>query len=224
MAVVSVQFIKFNVEVIIMSKCRTCFVSNSSSSSFIVCFDDENKIPKTKEEVKDLLYPNSDEDSIVDDYYENITVGQVVERFTNDIENYQPTDDDDLNDIIENSFHQYSHHFLKYVDNYKLLSEEVQTIYDEMKHKEENLRKLCDRLWRERKSISDNAEAETLSKEIDQMRKIVRDDYIKQVKENLIKDKKLFILHYGDEDGDLESVMEHGPHWDKLDVIVASNH
>jgi hypothetical protein len=66
-------------------KIRNGFVSNSSSSSFVVIFPFK---PKNEKQVKDLLFPNKDlDDSISDnEYLENISVKDAVARIFQDIQ------------------------------------------------------------------------------------------------------------------------------------------
>ena len=67
-------------------KIRKGFVSNSSSSSFIVLFD---KMPTSRNELKDILFPGySWNDNVSDnDFYTPMSVVEVIETVFNDIQN-----------------------------------------------------------------------------------------------------------------------------------------
>lgn len=70
-------------------KIRQGFVTNSSSSSFIVAFD---HAPKSAKEVQEMLFgPNSD-GTFYSDYGEGYPVEQVAETVWNDIQRQIPND------------------------------------------------------------------------------------------------------------------------------------
>jgi len=67
-------------------KTRTGFVSNSSSSSFIVTFP---KIPESVEEVKKIMFPKDSEIDI-EGYDYNMTTDEVATRVFSDIQKSHP--------------------------------------------------------------------------------------------------------------------------------------
>jgi hypothetical protein len=79
-------------------KIRTGFVSNSSSSSFIVIFD---KKPKSKEEVKKLLFPNKNDDDCLKCYDNSIPIGQITETVFKDLSNSKKVTQKELFALLE---------------------------------------------------------------------------------------------------------------------------
>jgi hypothetical protein len=72
-----------------MAKVRNGFVTNSSSSSFIVAFDD---VPATAEELKDVLFPNGQE-RISCSYIDTCrSCMEAAERVFNDLAGQKPND------------------------------------------------------------------------------------------------------------------------------------
>lgn len=81
-------------------KIRSGFVSNSSSSSFIVLFPHK---PKTKDELKDMMFPKWSWNDIIEGDYEDLptaTVCQVVDRVFSDIYNGQKERINTLKDAL----------------------------------------------------------------------------------------------------------------------------
>ena len=62
-------------------KIRNGFVSNSSSSSFLVAFD---RIPKTVEDLKTMMFPNGEK--FVDSYSESMSTLEVATRVFSDMQ------------------------------------------------------------------------------------------------------------------------------------------
>lgn len=113
-------------------KIRMGFVTNSSSSSFIVAFD---KVPNNWEEVLEMLF-GSDKET-VEEYGLSMETKEVAQRVFDDISKQTPNN---LKELKE-TFHGFDDGIEKY-KNYKKLekqlwgsptSEERHKIYDELK-------------------------------------------------------------------------------------------
>ena len=85
-------------------KIRNGFVSNSSSSSFIVVFD---KRPDSVEELKDMMFPNNKNEDTLCYYGEPETISTIVETVYKDIEYQEKGNISSLSELM-NSFNNYS--------------------------------------------------------------------------------------------------------------------
>jgi len=87
-------------------KTRTGFVSNSSSTSFVVLFPHK---PKTKEELKDMMFPKWAWHEVIEIDCEKIptlTVQQIVERVFNDIRHIQKDRNNTLRDALRGHIYE----------------------------------------------------------------------------------------------------------------------
>lgn len=75
-------------------KVRSGFVSNSSSSSFIVAFP---ATPNSKLELRDMMFPNNNNDWLdVEEYLEPIKIDDIVNSVFYEIQNQTPNDFENL--------------------------------------------------------------------------------------------------------------------------------
>lgn len=82
-------------------KIRQGFVSNSSSSSFVVAFPEQ---PKSSEDVLEMMFPGNSPDEVISIYDYSKTCKEIADRVWQDVEKQlakEPEDSDDLPLIIE---------------------------------------------------------------------------------------------------------------------------
>ena len=65
-------------------KIRKGFVSNSSSSSFIVLFPHE---PKNQEELQEMMFPQYKSDETIEGFDCKLTISEIIEKVFNHIKN-----------------------------------------------------------------------------------------------------------------------------------------
>lgn len=178
-------------------KIRNGFVSNSSSSSFVVLFPRE---PKNASDVKDMLFTKDQNIYYYDDYDKvNWTCDSVAEIVWRDICNQEKNDLEKAEEIISGCSN-YDYADAPDYDDFKYLPDgddrwyayyEAMNIYTKKKLKEFfNLRKL-------------------------KLQKLNNED---------VEDSVLYNFSYSDNEGSLNSAMEHGGLFDNLKCIKVNNH
>jgi hypothetical protein len=177
-------------------KIRNGFVSNSSSSSFVVLFPTE---PKCAEDVKNMLFTEGQDKycSSYDD--ENWPTDQVAKTVWNDICEQEKNDMTRAIDIIKNGY-------LYGVDAPN---------YNDFNHIKDN---------HDRWEAYDNARelyADQVIKKFFNLRKLK----LKKInKEPILEGVVLYCFEYSDNDGSYGSALEHGGLFENLKHITASNH
>lgn len=223
-------------------KIRNGFVSNSSSSSFIVCW---NKKPESVEEVKSILFNNMNTVS----YYDYVESTQrLAEEIFNDTKEINKQA---LKDMISEQYDYWDGSW--YSKGYKAdekLCKQYEKEYNAAKEEEEILKNLekkyndfeKNRIIRKRKLENilnldslNNYEKEYLDliNKLDELRqilwgyndtmnKLIDDSYNKFIRDN----KGKFIVHYeySDNDGSLGCVLEHGDCFNNVEHERISHH
>lgn len=197
-------------------KVRNGFVSNSSSSSFIVGF---TKIPETRGQLLDVMFPKGM------DYLDGETsVISVINRVWQDLEKTKPmTKEEIIEEFRSGTYEEYyysdwEHDALQKEETKKLdkidkrYCEKYSCTWDEWtKHKdwEKERREVMDKYW-------EDCEKLTLKQAKEFM------------KENLTtpawKDKIIVKFEYGDHDGTFGGQMEHGDIFRNLPHVRISKH
>lgn len=197
-------------------KTRTGFVSNSSSSSFIIglsnepsCVEDVHKELFDTDEVRELeaLYDG-------DDTYTTLDVAQQVYE---DVSIQKPTNLDKgkkaiLENINSGSFEgmpDYNYKSESYNFRHAYKKETGIDINDDKTPKEiyEKYMEMC------------RVEYEQWDLELEQASNRLLDKY-----KDRFEGKKIYFLSYSDNDGSFQSFMEHGGIFDKIPNITISNH
>ena len=178
-------------------KIRNGFVSNSSSSSFIVIFP---KIPKSAEDVKNILFTEGQ--TIYNSPYDfdGYSLEQVAETVWNDIKEQKVNDMKVASETMENV----SHYDYSDAPNYKDF---------------EHIEDLNER-W-EAENDARTIYAKKKLKEFFNIRKLK----LKKLKgEDIGEDVCFYNFEYADNDGSYFSALEHGDLFRNLKHIKISNH
>ena len=198
-------------------KVRNGFVSNSSSSSFILKFD---KIPETKEELRIMLY--GENPPIFTAHWDDdaISTEQVASIIFNDIESAHIMDIDDVISQIRSEvyFSEYSgsegRDFVvgsEYID-------EFDKIYDAIVQKDKTFSKMR---WVEKNS---DISWEDHHKEMDEMAKPLLDIIEKIIRDKYTKGEMFIETEYSDNDGQVFSYIEHSDVLNPIMVQRFSHH
>jgi hypothetical protein len=168
-----------------MAKFRNGFVTNSSSSSFIVSFD---KVPRTLKEVKKLLFTK--DQVAYSGYYstECFSINDVAERVYQEIETAKSRSEEDLKRDMDGYFDD-APDYCEYTRGLDYKSKEYKVAYERF--------------------IKDHAE-------------YIDKKYNAFMEKN--KDKVVLTLNFSDNNGPLESAIEHGDLFNRLPHIKVSHH
>jgi len=189
-------------------KIRTGFVSNSSSSSFIVAFEN---LPANKKELSKMMFPNNEE--FVEKYDHFMATEDIVDRVWMDIKNQVSLSDEEIIHKAEDGYHELS--FDKnYPDFYRPLDE-------------------IDKKYREKYGSSAKKEnhndwaQEYSDKNYEIFQEEVKEDQRAAIKlmEKIKPDfdgKIRLIFRFSDNDG--EVVLEHGNIFKNLKHVQISHH
>jgi len=197
-------------------KVRNGFVSNSSSSSFILKFD---KVPETKEEMRVLLY--GENPPIFTAHWDDdaISTEQVASILFNDVQSaYIMSVDDVISKIKEELY--FSEHSgsegrgfvadTEYID-------EFDKIYESIVKKDKDFNR---RRWTEKNT---DLNWEDHHKELEEMSKPLL-DIIEKVLRIEYKDGNYIEVEYSDNDGQVFSYIEHSGVLDPIMVERFSHH
>ena len=181
-------------------KIRNGFVSNSSSSSFVVVFPKE---PKSQSDVQKMLF---DDNEYYGDPYseEKYTTNQVAETVWKDIQQQKPNDYKTAFDAVRNGY------FDGHVDvDYNKIPKKNDKIDWNIYNRQQ---KIVDKL-------NDKLAKGILDKTINARKLKMR--HLQGIKEF---DSVYYVFSYADEDGGYFSALEHGNLFDKLNHIRVSYH
>lgn len=182
-------------------KIRNGFVSNSSSSSFVVIFPRE---PKSAEDVKNILFDKGqimfDNPYYDEEYDTNIgyTVEQISETVWNDIQNQTKNDFKKAKDYLTSgTIYGYDAPDYHKYDHIKDWHKKMEVYNAEM-----------------------NKYAEKKMKEMFNIRKLK----LQKINNEPVNDIIMYCFNYADEDGSYFSTLEHGNLFRKLKHVHISNH
>jgi hypothetical protein len=193
-------------------KVRDGFVSNSSSSSFIIALD---KVPKSVEDVKSTFFPRRE--YIKADYYDEVlTADEAAAKIWNQLKDEKPlTKTKILEEILSGYFDGYPER--------QWGGRPSNDFQKEFREKNGKCIQECDKSHKE--------EYEKWSK----MLRKERDEDDKQVKqagkeylkfnEPMFKSRKVFVVNFGDSHGtEVCGVMEHGNAFQNVQHLRISHH
>jgi len=198
-------------------KTRFGFVSNSSSSNFILAFD---KKPQSIEEVRKLFF--QDRNKFTSYGYKSTTVFEVNDFSKTILDDLKEAEPMSLRQIIENlcgycvaTKKLYNEH-KPYRDR---VSEKFRTEYEE---------KYGQNIYKNTEALEEyrNLFRKEIREEKKEKRKAVI-AYYRNVFQNQIKGKKCYCITYSDENGEYYSTLEHGSILDsnpKVPCVVINNH
>lgn len=176
-------------------KVRNGFVSNSSSSSFIVNFE---TIPNSAEDVRLALFGNT---THITSKYQNYSIGDYETYNTLDIAKIVFRD---IKNQVPNNLEAIADEFKYEMDEYGLIEASVDEMFD---------------------PIQDNFpfKVDSSYPEYELKNTMINQKLIPLIKERF-KPGAWYVFEYSDNDGSLMVQMEHGDTFDKLDHVQISKH
>lgn len=198
-------------------KTRQGFVSNSSSSSFVVGF---KKVPKTDWELRDLLYPRDKDGkrkNVSTDWSEDggLDTSSAATIVFKELKGQKPLTAKQILEEINGGYFEGYPHFDWSADkesdqirrDYKTLS--GKDVYDEG----------ADPVWKKKHNDAQNREWKEERAKVDAAAK----EYWKRVKEQF-KGLKCYRFSFSDNDGSVFATLEHGDTFRSLPHIRISHH
>lgn len=200
-------------------KVRTSFVSNSSSSSFIVRFP---KKPTSVKQLMTMMFPGKKIDDIIHYYDHTMSVKNICKRVFRDIlKNKKAT----KFDIIELFSNYVSREGYYYPNMYRGHIDPLLTEYTELSRQAYELNDNIKSIELLPSPLKENAMTENrnnLNKLHKQLKELEYSIAEKKTETILSKPGYICILCYADEDG--EALLEHGDIFDNIETVVVSQH
>lgn len=189
-------------------KTRLGFVSNSSSSSFLVAFD---KLPESENELKILMFPNRTNDQ-VEIYGYVAEIDRIVERVFRDIKDNPKYKN--LNDLKASAMYgsTLEHHFAGwniYKEAKVKLEKDYPDLYLSLNNYSQDPRSINERqeAWQKEEEISNELALEAASKWFEENPAEV---YVE--------------FEYSDNEGEFETILEHYGIFDDMRCKTTSHH
>jgi hypothetical protein len=190
-------------------KIRNGFVSNSSSSSFIIALD---KKPESVEETMQVFYPKAI--GVKCNWYDDIVPKEVAsEKIFAQLVNQEPLKEEDILDEILAGY------FPGYPDN-SFYCEDAEKIRSAFQ------RKTGKDIYEDRNSLEFKQYSKVLGEHIDRKHKqidIAARRYFNNSKE-LFDNKQVFVVSFSDNDGEVNAILEHGTTFKNVPHIIISHH
>lgn len=190
-------------------KIRNGFVSNSSSSSFLVAFIDK---PKDVKELHNLMFGTDDENMISSWDKSSYSTMEVAQTVFNDLKNQKPLNKKQILEEISNG----------YFDGYPEYRYDEERESDLIR-KEAALAKKdpwIDEPWKTNMRRAFDKERQEQDRIIDEC----ANKYYKETVSPAFEGKKIFKFTYSDNSGPFESMLEHGDIFVRLPSIRLSHH
>lgn len=192
-------------------KIRNGFVSNSSSSSFILMFEN---IPSSKEELKKILY--GENPPVFDSYYSNegISTDQVISIVWNDIKNESTHDSNNISSVIRSekgNFDQYNIDEVEFLFVGTKYINEFNELKDLIFEEEKNQDNIMTDFYKNKERYENITIHNLYMKHSDRLQEISDKIYklLDKITEEEYKNKKFILTQYSDNDGSVFSYLEH---------------
>jgi len=197
-------------------KIRNSFVSNSSSSSFVVGF---KKHPQSVEEVHELLFGKESDTITLYDYY-NLSTDDAAQIVFDDIKDQKPIAKNKILDEIRGG---YFPGYPEYDYGRRTKSQQLQKEFEErfpgINYWDEKTNNIEVNNFAKKIRMTMDAEFKEARDRVDDAAK----DYYKSIKQ-IFNGFKVYVFSYSDSDGQFMSIMEHGNIFSKLPHITISHH
>lgn len=201
-------------------KIRTSFVSNSSSSSFIVRFPEK---PTSIKKLMAMMFPGKKGDELIVRYDHVMSVRQICKRVFSDIKKIKKATKFDLLELFSDYVTRNGYYYPN-VSNYNTdasLSEYIALNQESYELREQqNFIRTLPSPEKENKMLENIEESKKLYKKMKEVELAIAEKKTEHFLQN--KNGHIYILSYADEDG--EALLEHGDIFENVDSVTISQH
>lgn len=203
---------------------RQGFVSNSSSSSFLVGF---KRKPKTPEELKQIMFPN--DNGYIAYYDHSMSVHEIVQRVYNDlVSQIKPLTQSQIIEEINGGYYDGCPDFYSMSKPWRETSNRIADEFCELFNKTSS-KKITTMYSEEAKDHPEYSKYyerchKAIQEEYEEIRKVRKEyavSYYNSIK-NIFKGLKVYVFSYADDSG--ESLLEHGDIFMNVPHVRISHH
>jgi len=192
-------------------KLRNGFVSNSSSSSFIIGFDSK---PRNVEQLRKILFPNNEGVSYPFGGHEDVPAEIAAQKVWDQIKNQRPLSKSKLPEKLNSGWFSEKPEYC-FDGPHRNIEQEYRSLTGKSIQDEDTPRE-----WREKWNIAWHKHREEYQKNcINAAKRLAR-----ELLNGKFQGKKLYVCSFSDNDGMYGAVLEHGGTFKEIPHVQISHH